>query len=656
MITHGTHMRLERDWEGVAWLALDKLGESTNTLSSDVLEELGRVIDGLEVDPPNGLVIASAKPGGFVAGADLDELEALRSEEDARALVELGWNLFTRIARLPFPTLALIRGHCMGGGLELALACSYRVVVDEPATRLALPEVLLGLVPAWGGIRRLPLLVGPAVALDMMLSGRSLSAQRAWRIGLADVCVPARVMENAARRVVMSGRQCRHLSMPQLLMNSVLRPFVASRARKRLAQRVRREHYPAPFAILDIWSRHRGNVLAVAQHSPSSLATLLRSDTARALMRVFRLRERLRRYASEASERDRPIRHVHVIGAGVMGGDIAALCAAHGLKVTLQDVGMPRIAAALGRASTAFTQHFRDDERAVRDASDRLVPDPDGHGLRRADLIIEAIVEDLAAKRSLLARINREARPEALLATNTSSLLIEDIAEVLDAPQRLVGLHFFNPVAHMPLVEVVAGAASDARELERARHFVGVLDRLPLPVASAPGFLVNAALAPYLFEALRCVEEGVSPEAVDEALRAFGMTVGPVELVDRIGLDVALAAGRALSVQAEPAMLLARVAAGDLGRKSGRGYYEWKDGKPLRHESPSASAALANRILAPLLAATRDCVARGVVADDDLADAGLIFGAGFAPFTGGPLTWVAQHPDTTESQQDAPAT
>jgi 3-hydroxyacyl-CoA dehydrogenase/enoyl-CoA hydratase/3-hydroxybutyryl-CoA epimerase len=631
----GTHMRLERDWEGVAWLMLDRAGERVNTLSTAMLYELGRMIDDLDAEPPSGLVIASAKESGFVAGADIDELEAIDSPQAARALAECGWKLFERIAGLSFPTVALIRGHCLGGGLELALACSYRVVVDDPATRLGLPEVQLGIVPAWGGIRRLPALVGPPVALDLLLSGRRVSARRAWKLGLADVCVAPRVMENAARRVVMSGRQCRHLPLRELLMATLLRRAVAARARTRLAGRVRREHYPAPFAILDIWARHGGNALAVADDAPGSIARLACSETARGLLRVYRLRERLQHLGRDA--RAVPVRCVHVIGAGTMGGAIAALCAERGFVVTLQDERVEAIAAATGRAVAGWRERHRDDEAAVREARDRLVPDPQGHGVTRADLVIEAIAEDQEAKRTLFARIEKLARPDAVLATNTSSLAIEDIARGMAKPRRLIGLHFFNPVAKMPLVEVVSSRGTDRAVQARALAFTHALGKLPLPVASAPGFLVNAALAPYLFEALRCVEDGIPAESIDEAMRAWGMALGPVELVDRIGLDVALAAGRGLGLDPVPARLAELVAAGRLGAKSGEGYYRWKGGRPQTIAAPGGAPGLADRLIAPLIAATRDALDRRVVADAELADAGLIFGAGFPPFTGGPL-------------------
>ncbi|CAL93082.1 3-hydroxyacyl-CoA dehydrogenase NAD-binding domain-containing protein [Azoarcus olearius] len=635
------HWRIERSPDAILWLWLDRAGASANTLSAAVLDEFEVVLAALEANLPAALVIASAKPAGFVAGADIEEFSALPDPHAARALVERGWRLFDRLAALRCPTLALIRGHCMGGGLELALACRYRLVVDEPATRLALPEVMLGIVPAWGGMRRLPALIGPVAALDMMLTGRSLDARRARRIGLADDCVPPRVMENAARVLVSSGQRPALPGLLARLLNGPLKPLVAARAQRQTAARVSRAHYPAPFAIIDIWARHGGNALAVPAGDPASLETIFASPTAHNLARVFFLRERLKGFGKQAAFAPR---QVHVVGAGIMGGDIAAVCALAGLRVTLQDQGVDRIAPAIARAARLFERRLRGDARAQRLALDRLIPDPQGRGVAAADLVIEAISENLDAKRALFADLEARARPDALLATNTSSLRLADIAAGMRTPARLVGIHFFNPVAKMPLVEVVSAAATAAEDAARAAAFVRLLDKLALPVRDVPGFLVNAALAPYMLEALRCVEEGVAPAVVDAALTRFGMAMGPVELVDTVGLDVALAAGKALAAGAEvPPQLAARVAEGKLGRKTGEGYYRWapQPGGEARIVGRAPVEAvpegLAERVLAPLLAAVRHSVAEGVVADADLADAGLIFGAGFAPWTGGPL-------------------
>ena len=630
------HWKLERDADGLAWATLDVADASTNTLGGAVMLELASLLDELDRQPPKGLVIRSGKAAGFIAGADIDEFSRIDSPAAARALVERGWNLFNRLAALPYPTLALVRGHCLGGGLELALACRYRIAVDEPATRMALPEVMLGIYPAWGGMLRLPRLIGPAAALDLMLTGKGVDARKAKRLGFADDCVPPRVMDSAARLTLLSGRAPRELPLMQRLLNGPLKAVVARQARRQTAAKVRPGHYPAPFAIIDIWARHGGNALAVPADAPASLEAIFRSPTAKNLVRVFHLQERLKAFGKDA---DFAPRRVHVVGAGVMGGDIAAECALRGMIVTLQDQTIERIAPAIARAAKRFERKFRGQPREVRFALDRLIPDPDGHGVARADVVIEAIFESLEAKRALLASVEARARPDALIASNTSSLRITDIATALADPSRLVGVHFFNPVAMMPLVEVVRTAASGEEALVRAAAFVRKLDKLPLPVRDAPGFLVNAVLGPYMYEALRCVDEGIAPEAIDAALTAFGMPMGPIELIDTVGLDIAVAAGKALAGAEAvlPRALADKVAAGQLGKKSGQGFYRWEAGKARKAVAPAVPEGLARRILAPLLAAADDCVARGVVADADLADAGVIFGTGFAPFTGGPL-------------------
>jgi len=450
-------------------------------------------------------------------------------------------------------------------------------------------------------------------------------------------------MDNAARILLLSGREPRRLPLLQRLLNGPLAGIVAARANKQVTAKARPEHYPAPFAIIDIWARYGGNALAVPAASPSSLESIFRSPTAKNLVRVFFLQERLKAFGKDA---DFQPRRVHVIGAGVMGGDIATECALRGMIVTLQDQSIERIAPAIARAAKRIERKFRGQRREARFALDRLIPDPAGHGVARADVIIEAIFENLEAKRALFVDIEKRARPEAVLASNTSSLRITDIAAVLKTPGRLVGIHFFNPVAVLPLVEVVKGRATFDETYRRAASFVRKLDKLPLPVKDEPGFLVNAVLAPYMYEALRCMCEGLAPETIDAALVAFGMPMGPVELMDSVGLDIAVAAGTALAGADAvlPKILADRVAAGQLGKKSGQGFYRWQDGRAQKAAPAAAPAGLAGRIMAPLLAATEACVAKGVVEDADLADAGVIFGTGFAPFTGGPLNYSRATP------------
>ncbi len=633
------HWRIDRDGDGLAWLTLDRAGASTNTLSAAVMEELRAVLTRLGADPPRGLVIRSGKPNGFIAGADVDEFGELKNTDDAVALVRRGWDIFEQLAATPYPTLALVRGFCLGGGMELALACRYRVVVDEPATRLGLPEVMLGIVPGWGGIKRLPRLTGAPAALDMLLTGRTIDARRARKLGLADECVPPRIMENAARGVLLSKPPPRHVPFPlSLTLNRLVRPIIAAQARKQVAARARREHYPAPYAILDIWVKHDGDPLAAPASDPASIAHLLQSPTARNLIRVFKLQERLKAFGKDG---DSAIRHVHVVGAGTMGGDIAAWCALRGLTVTLQDQNAERLAPALGRAAKLFADRLRDPLR-TRDALDRLIPDVAGDGVARADVIIEAIFENLEVKQKLFVALEAKAKPTALLATNTSSIPLEQIGAPLGDPSRLIGLHFFNPVARMMLVEIVAGTHTRGELVPLAAAFARKIDKLPLPVKSAPGFLVNRILAPYLMEAMRCVDEGIAPETVDEAALAFGMPVGPIELADSVGLDICLAVGKMLGGGAEPPKKLTDlIAAGSLGRKTGRGFYDWTGGKAIKRRPGAAPAGLAHRIIDPMLAEAKAALAEGIVADADLVDAGAIFGTGFAPFTGGPLHYLA---------------
>ncbi|MEO8487217.1 MAG: 3-hydroxyacyl-CoA dehydrogenase NAD-binding domain-containing protein [Betaproteobacteria bacterium] len=633
------HWKLSREADGLAVLVFDKAGESTNTLSAEAMAEFNRVLDALDRDKPRALLIRSGKASGFIAGADIDEFGAIENEEGAIALVKRGWDAFERLAAVPYPTLALIRGYCLGGGLELALACRYRVAVDEPGTRMGLPEVMLGIVPGWGGIKRLPRVAGGPAALDLMLTGRTVDARRAKKLGIVDEAVPARIMENTVRGVLKTLPPSRALPFALgLTQNPLARRVIAAQAEKEVAKRARREHYPAPYAILELWKRFDGNALAPPPGDPASLVTLVRSPTTANLIRVYKLQERLKAFGKEA---EASAARVHVVGAGTMGGDIAAWCALRGLTVTLQDQSAERIAPAIGRAAKLFAERLKDTRR-VRAASDRLIPDVNGDGIARADVVIEAIFENVDAKRALFASLEERAKPGAILATNTSSIPLEEIASALADPSRLIGLHFFNPVRSMMLVEVVVGAQTRPSLVAPAAAFVRQLDKLPLPVRSAPGFLVNRILAPYLMAAMRAVDEGVAPETVDEAALAFGMPMGPIELADTVGLDICMAVGKLLGGGGAPPRDLARhIEAGELGKKSGKGFYRWEAGKPVKGAAGPIPAGLADRLVGPAVDEARAALADGIVADADLVDAGAIFGTGFAPFRGGPLHYAA---------------
>jgi len=628
------HWNLTRDAHGIAWMRLDTAGASMNKLSAEVLAEFSAQLDEFDLKPPAGMIIQSAKDSGFIAGADVEEFKALDNPQQAQEIIARGWHLFNRLAAVPYPTLSLIRGICLGGGLEISLACRYRIAVDEPATRLGLPEVLLGIVPGWGGMMRLPRLIGPQAALDMMLTGKTLDARRAKRAGLVDLAVPARLMERSAAELIRSGRRPHRPSgLPALMNHPLMRPIIAAMAKKQVAKKARPEHYPAPYAIIDLWQKADGDPLKM----PQLMQTIIGSPTTKNLLRVFFLQERLKSLGKESSFK---AKHLHVIGAGTMGGDIAAWGALRGLTVTLQDQDISRIAPAMGRAGALFKKRLRD-PLLHRAAMDRLIPDTTGEGIQHADVVIEAIFENLQAKHALLQQIEPRLKPGAILATNTSSLRIEDLRTALADPSRLVGIHFFNPVAMMPLVEVIAAVGTQPQAAADAAAFVRSIDKLPLPVKSAPGFLVNAVLAPYMLGAMRKLDEGIAPSVIDAAMRRFGMPMGPIELADTVGLDIALAAGRQLSdVASPPTCLMERVEQGHLGKKSGRGFYEWSKGAIANRSDVAAiPEGLAESLIAPLVDRTEALVQAGVIADADLADAGVIFSTGFAPFRGGPLNW-----------------
>jgi 3-hydroxyacyl-CoA dehydrogenase/enoyl-CoA hydratase/3-hydroxybutyryl-CoA epimerase len=636
-----THWRWEKDRQDLAWLTFDKQGESTNTFSREALEQLGAALHAIAAARPKGLVIRSAKEN-FIAGADINQFTRFQTPAEAVEFTRLGWDTMQKLRDLPFPTTAMVNGFCMGGGLEMALACTYRVALDDPRTRFAFPEVMLGIWPFWHGLQWLPKLVGPSAALDMILTGRAVDARRAKRIGLATEAVPLRVLENTARIVTLEARPPRKLGLLDRLLLGPGRGIVASQARKQVAKRARQEHYPAPYAILRAWVKYDGDPFIAPDDPECSIGALSSHPTTRNLIRIFFLQERMKGLAKGV---DFKAQHVHVIGAGVMGGDIAAVCAMRGIRVTLQDTSPERLAPALKRAAELFQKRLKD-KRRVRDALDRLIPDVAGAGAARADVVIEAIFEDLQAKRALFARVEAVARPEAVLATNTSSLKLADVAANFKDPSRLVGIHFFNPVPQLQLVEVVSGPGTQEAMTRKATAFVRQIDKLPLPVGDAPGFLVNRVLGPYMQNAFRMLDEGLKPETLDAAMEGFGMPMGPIELADTVGLDICLAAGKALAKKGAhgepeaPKVLLDKVALGQLGKKTGQGIYRYEKGKPAKGQPDAVRPELVDALIEPYLNEAKAVRDEGIVADADLIDAGLIFGTGFAPFRGGPLHYL----------------
>ena len=635
---------LDLDADRVAWLTFDKPGASANSLSRAAMEELDQRLREAEQQQPAGLVFVSGK-SGFIAGADVAEFGQVRAPEEAVPSIRAAHGVLERLERLPFPTVAAINGYCLGGGLELALACRHRVCADDPKVTLGLPEVMLGIHPGFGGTVRSVRLVGVATAMDMMLTGKNLRPDKALKAGLVDEVVPAAQLRAAAKQLALHPRPRQRAPLGQRLLNlPLVRRLVAGRIEQQVRRRARPEHYPAPYAIVDLWRRHGASTRSGYEAEAQSVARLVCTQTSRNLVRVFFLQERLKGLGGK----DLPAGgHVHVVGAGVMGGDIAAWCALRGFTVTLQDRAAQYVQPALDRARAFFDKRSRVPGKAAEQMS-RLQGDAEGRGVERADVVIEAIFENAEAKRELYARIEPRLKPGAILATNTSSLMLEPLAENLAVPDRLVGLHFFNPVAQMPLVEVIETATTDPQARTAALAFTRAIDKLPLPCRSAPGFLVNRVLMPYMTEAMLAANEGVPLAMIDQVAVRFGMPMGPIELADTVGLDVCLHVGRILASAfggQAPDAVAPLVAAGKLGRKTGQGLYEWREGKAIKPPVDAAYRApadLEDRLLLALVNEAMAVLREGVVADADLIDAGVIFGSGFAPFRGGPLRYAQE--------------
>jgi 3-hydroxyacyl-CoA dehydrogenase/enoyl-CoA hydratase/3-hydroxybutyryl-CoA epimerase len=637
------HWRPHRREDGVLVLQFDRADAPVNAFSQDVLIELADVLERIAIDPPKGVVIASAKASGFIAGADLKEFQEFDRKGTVDDAIRRGQDVFQRLAELPCPTVAAIHGFCMGGGTEIALACRFRVASNDASTRIGLPETQLGIFPGWGGSARLPRLVGAPAAMDMMLTGRALSASAARGIGLVDKVVEPALLIDAAASMALRGttRPFKQRALAWATNTFAARKLLAPQMAKQVARKAKKDHYPAPYALISTWQRFGGKGLqARLDGERRAVVKLAGTPTARNLIRIFFLTERLK----ALGKGDAGIRHVHVVGAGVMGGDIAAFAAYKGFEVTLQDREQRFIDAAMTRAQVLFDKKVKDPTKRPAVAA-RLQPDLAGDGVAQADLVIEAIIENPDAKRTLYETVEPRLKPDALLTTNTSSIPLDELRGHIARPAQFAGLHYFNPVAQMPLVEIIHHDGMAAETERRLAAFCKALGKFPVPVAGTPGFLVNRVLFPYMLEAGTAYAEGIPGPAIDKAAVKFGMPMGPIELIDTVGLDVAAGVGRELApfLGLQVPAALSQVDPAKRGKKDGQGLYTWENGKAKKPELPAdykAPEDLEDRLILPLLNEAVACLHDGVVADADLLDAGVIFGTGFAPFRGGPIQYI----------------
>ena len=631
------HWLANVDEDGIAWLYLQTVGKSVNVLNNAVMTELECLLDRLENNKDlRGVALLSGKKGGFVYGADIHEFETLKTASEVANHMLYVHGLFNRIEALPVPSCVGVDGIAVGGGLEIALTFDRLFITSSSKTKLGFPEVNLGIMPGYGGSGRAYGRIGTKAVLDMMVSGRPIGSMDAIKTGLADELVDKSDYFEESMREWIIGCSGEKPIFTQT--ESAADATAIAAAKDKYLKRLRSDHTPAPAAIIEHVENFGHDKSAMSAGEIDVFPNLMVSSASKNLRRVFYLTDAVRRSARGASN----IKRLHVVGAGVMGGDIAAIGAMAGLEVTLADMNESAILSSIARAKKLFERRLKSDEK-VASALARLRADLDGNGAIDADLIIEAVAERLEVKQAVFKNLEVVSKATAILATNTSAIPLEDIATALNAPERLIGLHFFNPVPVLPLVEVIWSKYSDPEIVSRGMQFAGQIGKMPIRCKSAPGFLVNRALLPYIFKAIEAVAGGEKADHIDEALVDFGMPMGPIELADQIGLDVCLDVGIVLGMPPATKVLLdEKCKAGTIGRKSGSGFYEWDGNRAIRaHQSkdPRVMAAIAKNMLAPMIEECRQAVDENVVDSADSADAGMIFGIGFPGFRGGPLNW-----------------
>jgi 3-hydroxyacyl-CoA dehydrogenase / enoyl-CoA hydratase / 3-hydroxybutyryl-CoA epimerase len=656
---------------GIAWLRLDDPGKKVNTLSTRLFEWFESQIDRLERERPEGLVIYSGKPDGFVAGADLEELLALTDLADVHAMLQRGHELMERLRSLPFPTVAAIHGACLGGGLELALACQRRVATEHPKTRLGLPEVQLGLLPGLGGTQRLPRLIGVPDALDLILTGKQLDARKARRLGLVDdTCHPADLRTAAERAVrdaaggtseVKPAKRAFAARAGDFLSRTPLGgPVVWDKARAGVMAKTG-GHYPAPLVAIDIVREGMKLPLRRALDlEAGAFAELVTSETAKNLISIFFAKNEVEARAAKIARAARPVGTVGVLGAGFMGAGIAQVLAQKGVRIVLKDRDLP----SLGRGLAFCQQQFRDrvqrrraTEAEAKTDLARILPTVDYHDLRRADFVVEAVFEDLDVKRAVLRETEAVAPPSLIFASNTSTIPIARIAEASSRPERVVGMHFFSPVAKMPLLEIIRHPGTSEETLATTVAAGRTMGKTVIVVGDGPGFFTSRVLGAMLNEAAWMLTEGANIEKVDHAMTRWGWPVGPFALLDEVGLDVARHASEvvheALGDRVAPPPIFERMIADRrTGRKGKRGFYlyEEKEGKkgskrvdpavyPLLgwREAPISDQEVTERCWLQMLNETARCMEEKIITNPADIDIGVIFGFGFPPFRGGLL-------------------
>ncbi len=665
--------KLEVPEEGIGILYFDLPGEKINKFSTSVMEELSGWIDELKKrNDLKALLLMSKKPGIFIAGADVKEIEQITDEQTGYEVGRKGQEIFTRFEQLPFKKIAVIDGACMGGGTELSLCCDFRLASDHPKTKIALPEVTLGILPGWGGTQRLPRLVGLQNALDVILSGRNLRPRQAYRYALVDKIIPAEwALEKSIEfaREVLAGKTRRYLERrkPKGAVNWLLektpagRNIIFSQAKKNVLAKTG-GHYPAPLTALETVQKTYGMPLQKGlEIEARALGKLIVTDISKNLIRIFFWTEEIKKEngLADAKIKGRDVRKAAVLGAGVMGGGIAQLFASKEIPVRVKDIDYKFVAKAYQQAASVLgllVKKRRISKLEFQQIMNRITGTVDYSGFASLDLVVEAIVEDLKIKKAVLKELEGQVTPETIIATNTSSLRVNEMSRPLKVKDRFVGMHFFNPVHRMPLVEVVRGKHTSDEAVATVFNLSKKLGKTPILVNDGPGFLVNRLLLPYMVEAISLLEQGNTIQAIDKAMKRFGMPMGPIELFDEVGIDVAYKVAKILQQtmgdrMAESDILPRLVEAKRLGKKTAVGFYKY-DGKKKVYDAEIDSFItiknpvkldedeLVKRMVYPMVNEAARCLDEGIVMRPRDVDVGMIFGTGFAPFRGGLLKYA----------------
>lgn len=666
--TRSVRMEVE---DGIAVIRIDQSDRPVNVLSNDLVQELREAVESLASGTLSveGAVIVSDKPGVWIAGADIDELKGITEAAEGERLSRTGHELLGRLERLSIPVVAAIDGACLGGGLEVALACTYRIATDSPKTKLGLPEVQLGLLPGAGGTQRLPRLVGLRASLDLLLTGKQLDGRRARKIGLVDEVVPAavllRVAIDAAREIAGGKREpraARPKGSPVWMENLPgLRGFIMRKAREGVMEKTH-GLYPAPLKILEVVARGLDRELESALSlEAKAFGELTVTPEARSLTHVF--------FASTAAKNDpmlpegataREVERVAIVGAGFMGAGIGVVSAESGMRVRLKDVSEEGIARGLKTARGSLTKRARRRRRPQHEVVallDRVEGTTEYTGFGSADLVVEAVFEDLELKHRVIREVEAAGTGETVVGSNTSTIPIARLAEAAQRPENVIGLHFFSPVEKMPLLEIIVTPETSASVTATSHRWAKRIGKTPIIVNDGPGFYVNRILGPYMNEAALLLEEGVPMERIDGAMTAWGFPVGPITLFDEVGLDVASKSGHiladAFSDRIHPNTVIEKlVDDGRLGRKNGKGFYRYEDGKKAgpdpavyaligrKAEADVPRAEIQERLALGMINEAVRCLEDGILRSARDGDVGAVFGIGFPPFRGGPFWYV----------------